>query len=120
MKSLKSLLVITLLVSASSISWSQSAPELDLNYSSFEKVNKVEIYPNPTVDFLNIVIKNSNLNDPKIEIFNIIGNSVGVEVEKTSDNKYRINVQDLPSGYYLVTIKDNGMLIKDMFKFLKR
>lgn len=120
MKSFKSLLVLIILVSATTISWSQSAPELDFNYSNFEKINKVEIYPNPTIDFLNVVIKNSNLDDPKIEIFNIIGNAIGVEIEKIADNKYQLNVKDLPAGYYLVTIKDNGILIKDMFKFLKR
>ena len=120
MKLLKSGLILLLFISASSISWGQSTPELQMNYSNFEKINKVEIYPNPTVDFINVEIKNSSLNDPKIEIFNIIGNAIAVEIEKTSDNKYQVNVKNLPSGYYLVTIKDNGTLIKDMFKFLKR
>lgn len=120
MKLLKSALVLLLFVSASSISWGQSSPELQMNYSNFEKINKVEIYPNPTVDFINVEIKNSTLKDPKIEIFNIIGNAVEVEIEKTSNNNYQVNVKNLPSGYYLVTIKDDGALIKDMYKFLKR
>ena len=108
------------MISISSMSWAQSTPELNVNYSGFEKRNKVEIYPNPTVDYLNIVISNSSLDNPKIEVFNIIGNSIEVEMEKLEDNKYRLNVKDLPAGYYLVTIKDNGEPIKDMFKFLKR
>jgi hypothetical protein len=76
---------------------------------------------NPTVDFLNVVIENSDLKNPKIEVFNIIGNTVDIKVEKSDTNKYIIDVKNLPSGYYLVTIKDfNGTPIKDTFKFLKR
>lgn len=121
MKNIKPLFLTALFIVVSSISWGQTSPELRLNYNGFEKRNKVEIFPNPTVDFLNVVIENSDLREPKIEVFNIIGNMVNVQVQKSDDNKYIIDVKGLSSGYYLVTIKDiNGTPIKDMFKFLKR
>ena len=120
MKLFRILLVIGLATLSTISSFAQSEPERYVNIDGIEEANKVQIYPNPTVDFLNIKVHNSKLKAPRIEVFNIIGNSVEVSIDQLEDDKFQIDVRNLPAGYYLITIKDEDVLLKDMFKFLKR
>ena len=82
--------------------------------------NKVEIFPNPSVDYLNVHIKNSDLSKTVLIIHSIIGSKFEVEVEKTGPEEYRIDVRNLPKGYYLLSIKDASTEFSKTFKFLKR
>jgi hypothetical protein len=82
--------------------------------------NKIEIFPNPSVDYLNVHIKNSELSKTELIIHSIIGNQYTIEVEKVGTEEYRIDVQDLPKGYYLLSIKDATSNFSKTFKFLKR
>ena len=82
--------------------------------------NKIEIYPNPSVDFLNIQIENSNLKNTVLVIHSIIGNKFELEAENVGDNQYRLDVRNLPQGYYLLSIKDASTNFSKTFKFLKR
>ncbi len=82
--------------------------------------NKVEIFPNPSVDYLNVHIKNSDLTKTTIIIHSIIGNKFELEVVKVSTEEYRIDVRDLPKGYYLLSVKDATTDFSKTFKFLRR
>jgi hypothetical protein len=82
--------------------------------------NKIELYPNPAVEHLTIEIKNSELVKPIILLHNIIGNTIKIEVEKISEVKFRLELKDLPNGYYLVSIKDPGTNFNKTYKFLKK
>ena len=82
--------------------------------------NKVEIFPNPSVDYLNVHIKNSELTKTVIIIHSIIGSKFELEVEKVGPEEYRLDVRDLPKGYYLLSIKDASSDFSKTFKFLKR
>ncbi|MDX1629658.1 MAG: T9SS type A sorting domain-containing protein [Fulvivirga sp.] len=100
---------------------SQSVGELDrFGNEQIERTNKVQLFPNPSVDFLNVTIVNSDLEHVKFQVHNIIGNLIEVEIEKTDDNQYKINVEDLPAGYYLLAIKDEEKHFRETYKFLKR
>jgi len=90
-----------------------------INFNT-ESVNKVELYPNPATNYLTIEIKNSKLVKPYILLHSIIGNSIKIETDKISDNKYRIEVKDLPNGYYLLSVKDPGTKFSRTYKFLKK
>jgi len=81
--------------------------------------NIVEIYPNPSVDFLNVHIKNADLTNTVLTVYNIIGNKFKIEVEIIEENKYQLDVRDLPSGYYMLSIKDTKSDFRKTFKFLK-
>jgi hypothetical protein len=87
---------------------------------SLEQKNTVEIYPNPSVDFLNVKIENSDLEKTELVVHSIIGSRFKVEIEKTEDAKFKIDVRDLPPGYYLLSIKDPVTEFSKTFKFLKR
>ncbi len=85
-----------------------------------EQKNTVEIYPNPSVDFLNVRIENSDLEKTELVVHSIIGSRFKVEIEKTESNQYKIDVRDLPPGYYLLSIKDPVTEFSKTYKFLKR
>ena len=82
--------------------------------------NIVEIYPNPSVDFLNVQIKESELIETELVVYNIIGNKFELEIEETGNQQYQIDVRDLPPGYYLLSIKDKPAEFSKTYKFLKR
>jgi len=88
--------------------------------SSLELENRIEIYPNPAVEYVNIEIKESKLTNTRIVLHNIIGNQIEILPEKINDNKYRIDVKDLAPGYYLLSIKDPSIEFSKTYKFLKR
>jgi len=81
--------------------------------------NKIEIFPNPAVDYIYVKIHNSELENVEMELFNIIGNSLALDLEEIEKNSYRIKVEDLPPGYYLLMIKDPIQRFNQAFKFHK-
>ena len=82
--------------------------------------NKVEIYPNPSVDFLNVTISNADLVKTEIVVYSIIGSKYQIEIEKTEQDQYRLDVRNLPPGYYLLSIKDPTTNFSKTYKFLKK
>jgi Secretion system C-terminal sorting domain len=85
-----------------------------------EQKNQVEIFPNPSVEYLNVHIKNSNLTKTALIVYSIIGSKFELEVEEVGINEYRLDVRDLPKGYYLLSIKDAPADCSKTCKFLKR
>jgi hypothetical protein len=103
------------------VSFAQSSLEFPSYASSDLKIeNKIEIYPNPSVDFLVVTIEKSTLVDPKIIVHSIIGNKMEVTSQNIEPNKFSVDVKNLPAGYYLVAIKDETTGFSKTYKFLKR
>ncbi|MDP4680240.1 MAG: T9SS type A sorting domain-containing protein [Cyclobacteriaceae bacterium] len=88
--------------------------------SALEIKNQIDIYPNPSVNFLVIEIKNSELERVEFEMRSIIGNKVNIFPEEIGLNKYRINVKDFSTGYYFLVIIDEFTRFKEAHKFLKK
>ena len=95
--------------------------------SDFPQLNqvKIDIYPNPTNDFLNITLSNletieKSLVNPTLMLHNIIGNTIDIKPQKIDNNHYRFNVSDLAPGYYLLAIKYPLAELNRTFKFLKK
>ncbi len=59
------------------------------------------LYPNPTKDILNVVLP-SNIENAKVEIYNVLGKKV--LVNKLTNNFNKINVSNFNSGIYLIKI----------------
>lgn len=85
-----------------------------------ETANQIKLYPNPTVEYLQVDIKNNKLDDVQFSVHNIIGNTITVNVEKIAEGKYKIKVDDLPPGYYLLAVKDDKTQFHETYKFLKK
>ena len=86
------------------------------------------VYPNPARDhiFLHLAetapISDRNIN---VEIRNILGNKMPVQLESISGGKFRINLSDYPSGYYLLVLQcercgEQQGRYEEIHKFLKQ
>lgn len=83
--------------------------------------NEVKLYPNPvTGDYLEVSVTNSTTEEFSLIVHNIIGNVVDVKMEQVGTGKYRLNLQDLVSGYYFVAVKSDQYLFNKTYKFLKK
>ncbi|MFY0624825.1 MAG: T9SS type A sorting domain-containing protein [Reichenbachiella sp.] len=82
--------------------------------------NQIDVYPNPSIDYVVVNIKNSNLLTTEFEMHSVIGNSVDLIVEQLGRDKYRIDVKEFSSGYYFLVVKDDQSQFKKAFKFLKK
>lgn len=80
----------------------------------------VDLYPNPVTDYLHIKIESEDLEKAEFEIYNIIGNSIKIDVEQVNNYEFKIPVRTLASGYYLLTISDKKSKYNQAFKFQKK
>ena len=118
---MKKQLLLLVLLAFSLGSYAQSGQEFPAFGDEFlSQKNKIEIYPNPSVDFLNVQIENSELKNTTLIIHSIIGSKYKIIAENVGKDKYRLDVRDLPAGYYLLSIKDASTNFSKTFKFLKR
>lgn len=81
---------------------------------------KVEVFPNPTSDFLTIDLSKLDLKKPNIEIRNIIGSKMSMTKEDAGDKKIRVDVTSYPRGYYLVLVKDDQSKFQQTIRFSKK
>ncbi len=86
---------------------------------SLEKAVKVQLYPNPTVNYLNINLNTDKLQNVAFELYSLIGSKLTISVEKKADNHYKIPVDRLGAGYYLLIVKDRNQHFKKAYKFQK-
>ena len=92
-----------------------------LKTQSLRIETSVELFPNPADEYLNIfLVNNSRLKNVEVEMFNIIGNRVDFELEQVASNKFKANVKELKSGYYLVIVKDPVVRFNKAYKFRKQ
>ena len=93
--------------------------ESRLNNTSLTVENKIEVYPNPAVEFLIVQISNSEMKNVEFEMYSLIGNKVVIKPEQIGTDKYRISVKDFSSGYYFLLVKDEKKRFEKALKFLK-
>lgn len=91
-----------------------------LTTESLRLETTVELYPNPTEEYLNITLQNSRLKNVEFEMFNVIGNKMEFDLEQMSAVNYKANVKELKPGYYLLVVKDNATRFRKAFKFRKQ
>ena len=73
--------------------------------------SKINLYPNPASTVL--YINNNDIEINKIEIYDVLGNKVWVQIGTTK----QIDISNLAMGLYLVNIQTNqGVLVKKMVK----
>lgn len=84
-----------------------------------DPIKSVRLFPNPATDYLRVKFEAPVARTAKLELHSIIGNSLEVESEIIDDYEIHIKVKDLPTGYYLLDVKNEGNK-RSAFKFLKR
>ncbi len=119
MSNLKIIVLVGLVV-IGRVSLGQGREEIGLpGYQHSDMVKSVKLYPNPTTEFLRVKLESPNASFVKLKLHNIIGNLLEIESEIIDDNEVRLKVKDLPSGYYLLAIKDERSGFNGVYKFLK-
>ncbi|MBM2815198.1 MAG: hypothetical protein HW421_1960 [Ignavibacteria bacterium] len=82
---------------------SREKGELIFGYDTEDYTNTY-LYPNPTIDYINI-LSNESLNNKEVTIINVLGIIV---IQKTIQNGTNtIDVSELPTGIYIIDV--NGM-----------
>jgi hypothetical protein len=113
-------LVLTLSFTAG-LAFSQSQSENEQGVSAEQDLSRaVHIFPNPAVEYVHIKLTELTSANVKLAVHNILGNKMETETEVVDEHELRVRVKDLPSGYYLLAIKDEEAKFRGTFKFLKR
>ena len=71
--------------------------------------NQIRIYPNPTSDMIQIMMENSQPIDG-FSVYDVLGKEYEVKLTKLQ-NRYEVNLKDLPSGTYVLVIDSKGKQI---------
>ena len=88
-----------------------------LGFNEYEIANwDVNIFPNPSRDFLNITINGSKSKDIKYTIMNTLGK---IMFQETGTSKlYQIDIKNLSTGnYFLILEQDSYLTSKEFVKF---
>ena len=73
----------------------------------FEPVEHIVVYPNPAHNQLSVIASGAM---HSVSIYNLQGQQVKCIKLKGKSNKYIINVDNLPTGFYILTVSgDKGM-----------
>lgn len=79
-------------------------------------VKQIAAFPNPASDLLELSISQKLNSSSQYEISNIVGQVLKtIQIDKTScsNTKVRIDISDLPSGYYIISDKnEKGVSVK--------
>jgi hypothetical protein len=88
------------------------------NHEAVNPMTTARVYPNPATDMLNIEVNASQASEMSINVYNIMGQNVmSKNVNITTGMNLRpINVSELNSGIYFVTVKANGF--ENTMKFI--
>jgi hypothetical protein len=87
-----------------------------LSSSSFERNNKIKLFPNPAND--EIAISFDGNYDGNYKVVNPLGQTVLSGTENANEKQIRISVSDLQAGHYVLQMKING--VSEKIKFVKR
>jgi len=99
--------------------WEIKYTSKTLGVNSYSVNDKIELFPNPTNDFLKILIPANSKNDYTLNVFNNLGSLVLTEnIEINQSRKYFIDVHHLNAGiYYCQLINNHSVIYK---KFIKQ
>lgn len=116
---LAKLIFMTLLMLPAAICFGQSSA-IDEVSPERDPVEAVHIFPNPAIEYVSVKMADIPVSKIRVAVHNILGNKMEIETELVAEFELRIRVKDLPSGYYLLAVKDEDTQYRGTFKFLKR
>lgn len=118
--SIKQIAFLVFFFGCLSLSFAQQEREASSMATDPDEKIKVEIFPNPTTDFLNINLDKLDLQKPKFEFRSIIGTKMQVTVENNGIKKYKVDVHSFPRGYYLLLVRDDRSKFQQTIRFSKK
>lgn len=76
-----------------------------LKLGAYNNTNS-SVYPNPAND--NIYVQLQNLNSSLVEMFNMMGEKMQINVQMENDNLAKIDLQNIPAGNYMLRLTDDN------------
>jgi len=116
MKALKPIVILALSVL---VAFSANAQVKDEAFAT-DPAKAIHLFPNPAVDVVSVRFETPLAKTAKVSLHNIIGNEIQVETEIYDEFEIHLKIKDLPTGYYLVTVKQEEGNHRSILKFLKR
>ena len=90
-----------------------------LGNDEFPQINlEMSVYPNPTVDRLNLLIGNKEWSNLTYQLFDINGKIIS-ENQKTTASETPVSMQSFSQGIYFLVVKDSKKTVKT-FKIIKK
>lgn len=123
MKTVKALLLTLVLASLGFATQAQNdGPHDKVDMQSRTEFSKssVQLFPNPVTEYLTVKFEEPVAKKTNLSLHNILGSIMETEREVIDDFEVRLRVKDLPTGYYLLSLKDEHTNQHGTFKFLKR
>lgn len=88
-----------------------------------EAVTQMDIkyYPNPVVDQLIIEAGEDQAAERlTVRVLNLIGSEMKLDIDRSEPGKVKLNVNDFPTGYYMVSVRDDKNRQSQTFRILKK
>jgi len=85
-----------------------------------DKNFKVNIYPNPAVEFIYIQVENKEINKVSIELYSMDGKLVTNEIFDNNGTSYEFNLSKHSSSQYILKITDLNGGNTQSYKIIKR
>lgn len=70
--------------------------------------DEIDIYPNPSGDFVNVSFGDNYCSECTMRIYNMMGDIISLSKEELSSNTTRFDFSDSPNGVYFINIITNG------------
>jgi hypothetical protein len=90
-----------------------------LGNDEFPQINlEMSVYPNPTIDKLNLLIGNKEWSNLTYQFFDISGKIIS-ENQKITASETPVSMQSFSQGIYFLVVKDSKKTVKT-FKIIKK
>jgi aminopeptidase N len=91
--------------------WLCAKSSIVLGNEAFEKADMIKVFPNPTDRQLFIEFGELNLSTSNISLLDNSGMEIPLKIDKVSDSAFRLTVNDLPAGMYILHTDIEGAII---------
>lgn len=112
----KTILIVSMVVISLASAFGQMK---ESSFGTTDPVKSVQVFPNPTTEFLTIKFETPIAEKAIYKIHNIIGNEMSLEAEVIDAYEVRFKVKDLHEGYYILAVQNSLTGAKSTYKFLK-
>ncbi len=76
-----------------------------LSTSNVDANGKIKLYPNPNNGRFEVFVDTQN--EVQISILNLLGQEMNAQINHEGENHFKVNMNDLPAGVYLVRVVEN-------------
>jgi hypothetical protein len=80
----------------------------------------LKVFPNPAIDYINILIEDKDVKNVKLELYNLEGKLIYNEQWENSGSAHQLQLSNFSSSQYILKIFDDQSGKVQSFKIIKR